>query len=117
MLNLKSTCYQRYLKLLTRINGCCTSFLIESFKAEALFVTIEDIVDTEKSELTFEAFTDTLRDTLQERSSSKHIAGLDLGCLEATLSLGYRAAVQTKRNVTRKSLLKTTESNNTCFFQ
>jgi hypothetical protein len=25
MLNLKSTCYQRCLKLLTRINGCCTS--------------------------------------------------------------------------------------------
>lgn len=69
--------------------GC----LIESLKAEALLVTIEEIVDAEKPpEVALDAFTDALRDTLQERSSSKHMAGLELGRLEATPSLSYREA-------------------------
>jgi hypothetical protein len=39
-----------------------------------------------------DVFTDALRDTLQERPSSKHMAGLDLGQLEPTPSLSYREA-------------------------
>lgn len=55
-------------------------------------MTIEDIVDAEKPEVALDAFTDALRDTLQERPSSKHMAGLDLGQLEPTPSLSYREA-------------------------
>jgi hypothetical protein len=55
-------------------------------------VTIEDIVDTEKSDVAADVFTDALRDTLQQRPSSKQLAGVDLGRLEATPSLNHRAA-------------------------
>jgi hypothetical protein len=72
--------------------GMSAGCLIESLKAEALLVTIEDIVDAEKPEVALDVFTDALRDTLQERPSSKHMAGLDLGQLEPTPSLSYREA-------------------------
>ena len=72
--------------------GMSAGCLIESLKAEALLVTIEDIVDAEKPDVALDAFTDALRDTLQERLSSKHMAGLELGRLGPTPSLSYREA-------------------------
>ena len=72
--------------------GMSAGCLIEPLKAEALLVTIEDIVDAEKPDVALDAFTDALRDTLQVRPSNKHMAGLALGRLEPTPSLIYREA-------------------------
>ena len=72
--------------------GISAGCLIESLKAEALVGTIEDIIDTEDPTVALATFTDALRDTLEERSSSKHMAGRDTGRLESTPSLRYREA-------------------------
>jgi hypothetical protein len=72
--------------------GISAGCVIESLKAEALIGTIEDIVDSEEPVVALQVFTEALKDTLEERSSTKHMAGLDLGRLEGTPSLNYRAA-------------------------
>lgn len=72
--------------------GLSAGCVIESLKAEALISTIEDIVQSEEPAAALQTFTEVLRDTLEERSSSKHMSGLDLGRLEGTPSLRYRAA-------------------------
>jgi hypothetical protein len=72
--------------------GISAGCLIESLKAEALIGTIEDIVNTEDPTVALTTFTDALRNTLEERSSSKHMAGRDTGRLEGTPSLRYREA-------------------------
>jgi hypothetical protein len=72
--------------------GLSAGCVIETLKAEALISTIEDIVESEEPAAALQTFTEVLRDTLEERSSSKHMSGLDLGRLEGTPSLRYRAA-------------------------
>ena len=72
--------------------GISAGCVIESLKAKALIGTIEDIVDSEEPVAALRVFTEALKDTLEERSSTKHMAGLDLGRLEGTPSLNYRAA-------------------------
>jgi hypothetical protein len=72
--------------------GISAGCLIESLKAEALIGTIENIAKTDDPAVALDAFTDALRDTLEERSSSKHMFGLDLGRQEGTPSLRHHAA-------------------------
>ncbi len=79
-------------RLKSKQPGISAGCLIESLKVEALVSTIENIVNAEDSAVALAAFTDELRDTLEERPSSKHMAGLDLGRQEGTPSLRYRAA-------------------------
>ncbi len=76
--------------------GLSAGCLIESLKAEALVVTIEGIVRAEQPEATLEAFIVARRDTLPQRSSSKHMAGRDLGRMEATPSRRYYASDSTR---------------------
>jgi hypothetical protein len=72
--------------------GISAGCLIETLKAEALVGTIEDIVNTEDPTVALTTFTEALRNTLEKRSSSKHMAGRDTGRLEGTPSLRYREA-------------------------
>lgn len=76
--------------------GLSAGCLIESLKAEALVVTVEDIVRAEEPEAALEAFSVALRDTLPDRSSGKHMAGRELGRVEATPSLRYHASKSTR---------------------
>jgi hypothetical protein len=59
-------------------------------------VTVEHIVRAEQPEAALETFILALRDTLSQRSSSKHMAGHDLGRMEATPSLCYHASDSTR---------------------
>lgn len=72
--------------------GISAGCVIESLKAEALIGTIEDIVDSKEPVVALQIFTEALQDTLEERLSTKHMAGLDLGRLEGTPSLNYHTA-------------------------
>jgi SRSO17 transposase len=68
--------------------GCLT----ERLKIAALITAVEDIVYAESPIAAMDSFTKALRDALPERSSKKHMAGLDLGRQESSPSLRYRAA-------------------------
>jgi hypothetical protein len=68
--------------------GCMT----ERLKMDALISTVTDIVLAENPIVALDSLTKVLRDAVPERSSRKHMAGLDLGRQEATNSLRYRAA-------------------------
>jgi hypothetical protein len=76
--------------------GLSAGCLIDSLKAQALVATVERIVAAEDSEAALEAFSIALRDTLPQRSSSKHMAGRELGRMEPTPSLRYRASDSTR---------------------
>jgi hypothetical protein len=67
--------------------GC----LMESMRVEALVGAIEEIVQADAPQAAFNSFTAALRDTLEERTSSKHMAGRELGRWESTPSLRYQA--------------------------
>ena len=83
---------QQSARLSQRQPGLSAGCLIESLKAEALIVAVEAVVTADEPAVALTDFSDALRDTLPERASSKHMAGRDLGRLEATPSLRYRAA-------------------------
>ena len=83
---------QQSARLSQRQLGLSAGCLIESLKAEALIVAVEAVVTADEPAAALADFSDALRDTLPERASSKHMAGRDLGRLEATESLRYRAA-------------------------
>jgi hypothetical protein len=68
--------------------GCMT----ERLKMDALISSVTDIVHAENPIAALDSLTKVLRDAVPERSSRKHMAGLDLGRQEATNSLRYRAA-------------------------
>ena len=76
--------------------GLSAGCLIESLKAEALVVTVEGIVRAKQPQAALETFILALHDTLPQRSSSKHMAGRDLGIMEATPSLRYHASNSTR---------------------
>jgi hypothetical protein len=68
--------------------GCMT----ERLKIAALISAVEAIVNAQDPVAAMASFTTALREALSERSSRKHMAGLDLGRQAATPSLRYRAA-------------------------
>jgi hypothetical protein len=68
--------------------GCMTDRL----KMDALISSVTDIVQAENPIAALDSLTKVLRDAVPERSSRKHMAGLDLGRQEATNSLRYRTA-------------------------
>ena len=69
--------------------GCLT----ERLKVESLTEAMNEVVTAEDPEMALKVFGSSLRATLPTRSSSKHMAGRDLGCQEPAQSLKYRAAV------------------------
>ena len=71
--------------------GLSVGCLIESIKAEALVGTMEAIVQAEDPGAALKVFTSAIRATLEERLSRKHLAGVDLGRMEASPSLRYRS--------------------------
>jgi hypothetical protein len=66
--------------------GCVT----ERIKIAALISAIKAIVNAPDPVAAMTSFTTALQEALQERTSRKHMAGLDLGRQEATPSLRYR---------------------------
>jgi hypothetical protein len=71
--------------------GLSVGCLIESLRVDALLGKIGEIIHSPEPEAAFAAFTTVIKETLVERQSKKHMAGLDLGRLESTPSLKYRA--------------------------
>ncbi len=69
--------------------GCLT----EHLKAQALIETVTDIVNDEQPRSALEAFHTALKSVLPQRASKKHMVGRDLGRMEPTPSLRYRAKV------------------------
>ncbi len=67
--------------------GC----LIERLKTQSLLETISDVVTAENPEESLKALSAALKDSLPTRSSSKHMAGRNLGRQETTPSLAYHA--------------------------
>ncbi|MES9985740.1 MAG: transposase, partial [Candidatus Thiodiazotropha sp. 6PLUC6] len=67
--------------------GC----LIERLRVEALTETIKDVVTAENPESALKHLCASLQDALPARTSSKHMAGRDLGRQEPTPSLEYHA--------------------------
>ncbi len=68
--------------------GCLT----ERMRTDALVDTIAEVVRSEDPQSSLEQLSAGLRDVLPDRKSTKHMAGLDLGRMEATPSLKYKAA-------------------------
>lgn len=68
--------------------GC----LIEHINAAALIDGISHIVNAEEPKIEFDKFKKVLEESLPDRSSTKHLAGRDLGRMETTPSLRYQAA-------------------------
>ncbi len=69
--------------------GCLT----EHLKSQALIETVTDIVNDEQPQTALEAFHTALKSVLPQRESAKHMVGRDLGRMEPTPSLRYRAKV------------------------
>jgi hypothetical protein len=68
--------------------GC----LIEHIKAAALIDGISHIVYSEEPKVEFDKFKYLMEESLPNRSSTKHLSGLDLGRIEPTPSLRYQKA-------------------------
>ncbi len=62
-------------------------------KSQALIETVTDIVNDEQLQTALEAFHTALKSVLPQRDSAKHRVGRDLGRMEPTSSLCYRAKV------------------------
>ena len=70
--------------------GLSVGCLIESLRVDALLGQMEGIVQSPEPATAFAAFTAVIKETLVQRQSSKHMAGLNLGRLDSTPSLKYR---------------------------
>lgn len=68
--------------------GC----MIERLKMDALVGTVTDIVTADDPQAALEAFVQLISEIMPNRPSRKHLAGLELGRLEPTPALRYRAA-------------------------
>jgi hypothetical protein len=80
--------------------GLSAGCLIERLKIDALIDTVTELVHADDPVHTLETLTQSLRDTLPERESKKHMVGLDLGRQEPTPSLRYHPAVQAVHRTT-----------------
>lgn len=68
--------------------GC----LIERINAAALIDGVGQIINADDPKSEFEKFRELMETSLPDRKSTKHMAGRDLGRLEATASLKYQKA-------------------------
>lgn len=68
--------------------GC----LVEHINAAALIDSVNHIVSASEPKKEFDKFKNALEESLPDRKSSKHLAGLELGRIEPTLSLRYQKA-------------------------
>ncbi|MFZ4077694.1 MAG: transposase [Legionellaceae bacterium] len=68
--------------------GC----LVEHINAEALIDSVSHLVNAADPKKEFDKFKKALEESLPDRKSSKHLAGLDLGRMEPTPSLRYKKA-------------------------
>ncbi len=68
--------------------GC----LVEHINAEALIDSVHHLVNATDPKKEFDKFKNALEESLPDRKSSKHLAGLDLGRMEPTPSLRYKEA-------------------------
>ncbi|MES2366949.1 MAG: hypothetical protein V4563_13825 [Pseudomonadota bacterium] len=64
--------------------------MIERLKVDALISAIQDVVLAPDPITALDAFTLALRNTLPERTSKKHMVGLNLGIQGPAPSLKYR---------------------------
>lgn len=71
--------------------GLSVGCLIEHIKSDALIDTIHEVVISDSPQAAFETLKQALQDCLPVRESKKHMVGRDLGRLEPTPSLKYRA--------------------------
>ena len=71
--------------------GLSVGCLIESLRVDALLGQMEGIVQSPEPATAFAAFTAVIKETLVQRQSSKHMAGLNLGRLDSTPSLKCQA--------------------------
>lgn len=70
--------------------GLSVGCLIESLRVDALLGRMETIIQSPDPATAFATFTTVIKETLVQRQSSKHMAGLDLGRMEPTSTLKYR---------------------------
>jgi hypothetical protein len=82
---------EQSIRLKNKQPGLPVGCLIERLKIESLLNTIEDVVDSADPSKARGELTTGLSACLVRRNSSKHMAGRDLGCQEATQSLKYHA--------------------------
>lgn len=68
--------------------GC----LVEHINAEALIDSVHHVVNAIDPKKEFDKFKNALEESLPDRKSGKHLAGLDLGRMEPTPSLYYQKA-------------------------
>jgi len=68
--------------------GC----LVEHVNAQALIDGVSSIVHAKEPKKEFDKFKNVMQESLPDRNSTKHMAGLDLGRMEQTPSLKYQAA-------------------------
>ena len=68
--------------------GC----LVEHINAAALIDGISHIVYADEPKKEFDKFKILMEESLPDRSSTKHMSGLDLGRMEPTRSLIYKKA-------------------------
>jgi hypothetical protein len=82
---------EQSIRLKNKQPGLPVGCLIERLKVESLLNTIKDVVDSKDPNKALGELTIGLSACLVNRSSSKHMAGRDLGRQEATESLRYHA--------------------------
>ena len=76
--------------------ACTVGSLQEAVKVESLLHCVWDIVSSESPQEQFQQFANQAQAVFTPATSTKHMVGRDLGRLEPTLSLEYRAKVVLK---------------------
>lgn len=82
---------EQSIRLKNKQPGLPVGCLIERLKVESLLNTIKDVVNSADPNKALGELTTGLSACFVRRNSSKHMAGRDLGCQEATQSLKYHA--------------------------